>query len=124
MKKRFKYYWSIFIKPQLWWILLAIILCHDLRLFASLYACYMLIQAITTIGNPKAIYYQLLEENAKKKEKKLKSIIEIVLIVLCAYRIYSAFCTSYRFIYKAQKMVSKKYRCSDSYIGGCFQLYG
>ena len=89
MKKHFKYYWSIFIKPQLWWILVAIILCHDLLIFASLFACYILIQAITTIGNPKAIYYQLIEENAKKKEKKLNSIIEIVLIVLSWCIIYA-----------------------------------
>ena len=89
MKKHFKYYWSIFIKPQLWWILMAIILRRDLLIFASLYACYILNQAITTIGNPKAIYYQLMEENAKKKEKKLKPIIEILLIVLSSCIIYA-----------------------------------
>ena len=92
MKKRFKYYWSIFIEPHLWWILWGLIVMisrGDLLRIASFYACYILFLAITTIGNPKAIYYKLTKENAKKKENKLKSIIETVLIVLSSCVIYA-----------------------------------
>ena len=89
MKKHFKYYWSIFIKPHLWWILW-ILISRDHQLIVFFYACFILYLAITTIGNPKAIYYKLTKENAKKEEKKLKPIIEIVLIVLSSCIIYAA----------------------------------